>query len=1796
LTALEQLRLRLLDLTGRNRLLNFRHSTGRSLQFVEGQPGALYEKLVEGNTRSSISIAGLPEPSPRDWVERNGRVVRPEPLVWASQQGIPVSYDLDDLGGDAAGVRALLYHDDLAKHCRKIEREAVLAIEETGANMLFLVLGLLDYPDQRESDRIFSAPLISIPVSLAKREAGGNQVFSLQYTGDDVSENLSLREKLKTDHALILPELPDEQVDVEGYFAAIRDIIKDRPSFALRRRVSLCLLSFTNMLLVRDLDPAKWPTIGEKHALLDHPIVREVFQGRDREEGAEAEWGIAEEHDVENGPGAHIPLVFDADSSQHSALIDVLAQRKNVVIEGPPGTGKSQTITNLIAASIAEGKKVLFVAEKLAALDVVKARLTRAGLDPFVLELHSNKTNKKRVLEEIARRVQYHPNPPPDLPRKLREVEGHRNDLSDYRDLINSVNFNAFGKTLHQIVWRSERHRMELSAEHRLLIQLIVDDAHEVSELELTRRMDCLRYLGDQYTQIGGFDAECPFWGFVLEPIVPGDEIRLQEIFRDATVWAAQFVQSVAEYNAVVGARPSGLTLDQARTQLRALRELAEKADPSLPLDLIPRLFRDDKTGLRAGRRLEGFAALVARYCDLTPLVAQAIREDERVTPDRRGALRELERLATQLGITLGSTTELHEFGNRLQAEGERLDGALCAIEEFCSQNSIPFDGSRARLETLREFAGLVTNAPEQLLDLQSPGLTRDGSHQAIEALAQLQCEWTELAAELDSVLYLDALPDETALKQAVLILREGKTWYRAFQSRWRSAVATHRSLQRDKRRVPAQDRLSQLERIIAFLQLKERWRTDPTWLQYIGQAAPAEAIGLDGHLALAAWNRSVKVVLDDVGAAIFSLAELTSGQARSLRRSFAGFAGQLLAALSAWNALDALLPKLIETAAGSAGHKCSEVARLLADAIAKQLPWLEANAMPGATLADCRQGCEAALERRDILQTIDRDTELNTLLGDHFAGIDTRIDAASAALTFGRGLENYPLPDQIIAKLKADHPVETAGRISAALRAVVEGLQRVHALVADLSSFGALDLDGWAGAAPDGDLDAFAVALSERLKLAVGRIDELVPWSLYLARRREVQELGLLEFAKLLETRQIPAGDLATAYAYCTYATIVRRAFRFTPQLGRFSGLKHDQIRDEFKRLDREIIVMRGQAIAAAAHQNTRPPTGRNGTRVDEKTEMILLGLLMPQQRPRMPVRKILARAGRAVQALKPCFMMGPQAVAQYLTPGAIFFDLVIMDEASQLKPEEAIGAVARGGQLVVVGDPKQLPPTSFFSRMNPIADDDQQFTTTDAESILDVCVSHFRPPRALRWHYRSQHHSLIAFSNRNFYGGNLIVFPSPYRQNSQLGIHATYLGDAIYDNQTNVREAQRVVDAVAEHIRTRPNDALGVVTLNIKQRDLIAELLEERLRNTRGADTYRERWAGEQQPLFVKNLENVQGDERDTIIISTTFGKPPNATVVRQNFGPISRQGGWRRLNVLFTRARKSIAIYTSMRPEDIVADGTTPEGTRALRDYLEYARSGTLTAAEDNALEPDSDFEVAVIEVLRRRGYEVTPQLGVAGYRIDIAVRHPDTPGVYLAAVECDGASYHSALSVRDRDRIRHEILESLGWRGRIWRIWSTDWFRTPHQETEKLIRFLEDLRRNWKPEHAGGESWVEEGVPVAPKLAPRGPTTEQVAAVNRQRVLERMLQTDEDVEIEVGDLIRYVDVLRPDDVLSVRITSRRSDPANGVISENTPLAQALIGAIAGDEVPLHLPGGTRRLFRVLGITKPEPMAAE
>lgn len=1795
--ALEQLRLKLLDLTGRNRLVNFKHTAGRSLQFVQGEPAAIFEKLVEGTGRSSINILGLSEPPRKNWIERNGRLQRPDPREWATVDRVPTTFDIapnEDKATDA-NVRALMYSDDLAKHCRKIEREAKLAIEETGANMLFIVLGFLEFPDQRNSDKKFLAPLISIPVSLQKRELAGIQQFSAQYTGDDITENLSLREKLRNDFGLVLPELPEDEIDVAGYFESIRQVIKRQPEFAIRNRVSLCLLSFSNMLLVRDLDPSKWPSSDDENALLDHPIVKEVFEGR--EDGGGSSLGIAEEHPVEESPGAEIPLVYDADSSQHSALVDVLALKKNLVIEGPPGTGKSQTITNLIAACLSKGKKVLFVAEKLAALEVVKNRLTLAGLDPFVLELHSNKTSKKRVLEEIANRLGFQPRSSSDLPRLQEQLESHRRDLKAYSDLINSVSHNAFGLTLHQIMWRAEKHRQSLKADETSLAQISVDDATQVSALELSRRMEILGYLADQYRATGGFDSNCAFWGFYPTPLVPGDEIRLADIFKSAEIFSEKLVSSVDALVDSLAGKAHNLTIGYCESQINTLSALIDAANTRLPFELTAALFANDESGRVASEALSTFAARVTTYHELTPDVADALITDANVSTESLSALQTLQRTADSFGSSLGTLHDIELVNQRLSDLAEKLRSSTSKVDAFARRFEIPFNGSHESLTRLANLTSLLTEAPEQYLHLHSPEITRDGAIEAIEALEALQSQWVALQTSLDETLYLDALPAEPEIREAVLTLREGDAWYRIFQSRWRGATRLHKRLQRTKTKVSTQERLSQLEQVIKLTGLKRNWQSSETWQRHLGVQGSEVAVPLEGYLALAKWNHALKRALDEIDVTLSAPEEFNSDKIRALRREFLSIRGDVAAAVASFNGLHSLLPKLVEFNDGNLISKTIEKSVGFSEAISGRLPWIRSNARPNAVYTAVISGCAAALKRFELKEMIDADRHAQQLLGPAYQGVETDCTEAIEVLRLGQSLDSLDLSPQIKSRLRSTHLLNTAQLLTARLKEVFASLQSVEAFANTLSEFGVFDLTEWTGESPEGDLQDFANAFRDASIKASDSSNLLIPWALYLARRGEAFEASLSVFVELLEKRSLEPGELSEAYGYCVYSSITRAAFRKIPQLGRFTGLKHNQIREEFKRLDKELISLRGKAVGQQCTRSMRVPPGRNGARLDDKTEMVLLNYLIPQQRPRMPVRKMLSRAGSAVQALKPCFMMGPQAVAQYLAPGAVKFDLVIMDEASQLRPEEAIGAIARGGQLVVVGDPKQLPPTSFFSRMTQDGDpSEEQFSTTDAESILDVCSSHFHPTRSLRWHYRSQHHSLIAFSNHNFYQGNLVIFPSPYGQGGRLGVRATYLADAVYEQQTNIREAKRVVDAVAEHIATRPDESLGVVTLNIKQRDLIAELLDERLKTAPGADGYRDHWTSEGQPLFIKNLENVQGDERDAIIISTTFGKPQGANAVRQNFGPISRQGGWRRLNVLFTRAKKSIALYTSLRPEDIVVDGSTPDGTKALRNYLEYARTGSLPTIQETGRDPDSDFEIAVMDVLKRRGYDVTPQLGVAGYRIDIAVKHPDAPGAYLAAIECDGASYHSALSVRDRDRIRQEILEALGWRGRIWRIWSTDWFRTPRQETEKLLSFLDELRRSWRPEHMAGDAWIEEGqAPVHATASSASPNTpipgeaSTLSDADRNAVKAALIDAGDDLEVEVGDLVRYIDKSRPEDVLTVQITKGKDDFANGIVNEGRPLAQVLLGAVVGDEVVLHLVGQATKKLQVLEIKR-------
>jgi len=1693
----------------------------------------------------------------------------------------------------AIDARTLYYSEDLGKHCRKLEREAKLAIEETGANMLHLAMGFLEFPEAPGGDKLYLAPLLCIPVAMTRTDDGQYSSFFLNSTGEELADNLSLREKLRRDFAFNLPEYDNESgVSVDAYLSEVTEAVRNQPNWCVRRMMTLTLLSFTNMLLVRELQPESWP---QDAPLEEHPLVKQVFEGRAKE-GPDGGAQYAEEYQIDDHPKRDIPLIYDADSSQHSALIDVL-DGQNRVIEGPPGTGKSQTITNLIAAALHAGKKVLFVAEKLAALEVVKSRLTQAGLDPFVLELHSNKANKKRILEDIETRMSLHPPADPGIDEMLGRLEQKRQELRTYADLMNSKFGNSLDITLHQVMWRAERHRLQACGSALPAQKLEFLAAPRTTRTQLADIGDRLRYLANQLQLVGAYGQSHPLWGFFPTELRPEDDLAVQQVLRTFEVRFERFYKTTTDAALLLGGANINMSAESAKQLVEVLANISPADDGEVEFSALPVLFpANDAIGahsmavlLDVGRRIAAIKSLESRMqrCLVNPAPAA----DELIQRARGSILS----LATW-GFYGTTRARAEEVAAALLLRANRAKAALERLRTVARTAGIPFSGQHAEIQGILAVVRVCATSTKEILDYRNDGLRQPV---AVTRLKQNLTELLRIQSEesyLDTLFHLDIVPSDADLAVAVQTLRQGDAWYRVFQGPWRSAVALHRRITKDKGKMATVQRLRELERLSRLRKDRATWVGNPGLQALAGRHFEAEQTPITRLIDSAMWMEVAQVTLESAGLRLSTFDPLTfdrlliaqlsqSAQGINQAAHELDLAASVVTPLLVDSTAEVLI-RLDSTLWSTRIATMEEAAAALTAAAA----FMKQHFRPSIT-AD--EGLAVLLESAalpGLEASLANDATGRELLGGKFLGRLTNLEPFLAAHTYGSMVRRANLPESIQRILISEHCVSNHEKLRRHTDAINRGWQDVLDFASAMASYGRFEAAVWAD--PVGlTTSQFARRLFEKTQSAANQVSVLLPWAQYIGARLTALDQGLEGFVAALEVGDIASDKLEHAFKFRFYAGIAKAAFDRTPTLKQFSGERHTATRREYADLDRSIIKLRGLQIARECKRLSRPPQGNNAARVGDKTEMHLLDLLTNQQRPRVPVRQIMKRAGRAIQELKPCFMMGPQAVAQFLDPGHLKFDIVVMDEASQLRPEQAIGAVARGAQLVVVGDPKQLPPTSFFSRMSSIEDDPDglnQMATTEAESILDVCISHFRPVRTLRWHYRSHHESLIAFSNHHFYRGNLVVFPSPYPKSRALGLSYHYVSDGVYENQMNHAEARRVVDAAVEHILTRPADSLGVVTLNIKQRDLVAELLDERLRNLPKAIQFKESWESAGLGLFVKNLENVQGDERDCILISTTFGKPKDAKVVRQNFGPISREGGWRRLNVLFTRARKSVAVYSSMHPEDIVSDSRTPEGTKALRNYLEFARNGVLRAEMETNLPPESDFEVAVIDVLRNMGYEVTPQLGVAGFRIDIAVKHPGRLSGYLAAIECDGATYHSGVSVRDRDRIRQEILESLGWRGRIWRIWSTDWFRNPHAEAGRLHQFLKILEKQPLPDDFIGADTVD--VHNTPTNLAELDTTMSPVGQESLTIEDLIFDNDEDeLEIEVGDLVTYFPAGEPENLVQVRLTHNQTNPQMGLIGENTPLGCVLIGATVGEDVVLRVPGVSIRSYVIKSIKR-------
>lgn len=688
--------------------------------------------------------------------------------------------------------------------------------------------------------------------------------------------------------------------------------------------------------------------------------------------------------------------------------------------------------------------------------------------------------------------------------------------------------------------------------------------------------------------------------------------------------------------------------------------------------------------------------------------------------------------------------------------------------------------------------------------------------------------------------------------------------------------------------------------------------------------------------------------------------------------------------------------------------------------------------------------------------------------------------------------------------------------------------------------------------------------------------IEVLREWMLFNRNKHQAVELGLKPVVDLYMT-ELENDEVMDHYNHAVYQALVTLAIDSSEELKNFSSAKFNERIRMFRELSAQLQKLAQQEIYYRLLAKLPDPAIEGA----KSSELGILQRAIRNKGRGLTIRKLFEQIPNLLPRLCPCMLMSPISVAQYLDPNREPFDLVVFDEASQLPTRKAVGAIARGANAVIVGDPKQMPPTSFFMSAN---EDEDNLEMEDLESILDDALALNLPQSHLLWHYRSRHESLIAFSNQQFYGNDLYTFPSTNDRESLVTLERVSGYFERGGKRTNKGEAEAIVKEIISRSKdpVKSRQSLGVVTFNISQQNLIDDLLFEACRK----DAELDEWINSSdEPLFIKNLENVQGDERDVILFSIAYGKDRDGKMT-MNFGPLNRDGGWRRLNVAVTRARQEMKVFSSIGYEDIDLNRTASEGVRALRNFLEYAEHGRLTmdASAASRSANRKDYIASSIEhLLTDLGYKVDRGIGKSKFNIDLAVVDPDNENRYILGIMLDGCSYQQAHSVYDREITQVSVLEGLGWY--VTRVWALDWKNNRQKEINRLLALLKDLSDPDKKAKLIADAKpkpVEVPPPVITSGSPAGSVaiggdnrTSGGAAAGQNMINSRAVPDSsagaQRTNAVVNDPYRNVDLIselkhsreiQSDSLLTNRFDDQLVAKANRLIEVAAPMSQAFL----------------------------------
>jgi very-short-patch-repair endonuclease len=1581
--------------------------------------------------------------------------------------------------------------DAMIKRLKKLRDKARDAQNNRGITVSFVVCGILHWRESEDSAEVIQSPLMLIPVEVQSKAAWSDEYQITRQPEGRVILNPTLREKLKGDFGIALPAITDD-----GKFDG-----DDKIPLSLS-----ALLEWVRNALAKNIHAAQWSVSDEVYLGLFTFQRQSLYDDLVLNEALAAEHAIIRALCGEGAlPPPRLPVisagqldeqlrpeetwqVLDADASQQEAII-AAKRGESFVLQGPPGTGKSQTIANIIAECLAEGKHILFVSEKMAAIEVVQKRLAEVGLGPFCLNLHhrgADVAEKTRVYDALRTAL--------TAPANHSGFQGQRWEENVAQVSRTRARLNQYVRELHDIPRSALRKTVfavyGILAEHAATpdIHSKVPDPTTMTASQLADIRDSLERISE-YSDLLHYPAH-PWRDTLLRHYDPRVQAMVRATYERLIDYLGMTLTKSATLANHLGL-PNPIQHEADAQAAIALATFALTTPQPLPQWLQP----DEPATLRH------FAATAAQHHTALDSAHQALLEHYNasvVSSDFHQQQAVLTALAaspaqaarggydtfvTQEDQWRTHLVEIRRVLPELQQAGERIAqlcglaaprtlgecGALATLAKTIAQTPCPpphwFEQSQRH--AARKTAGTLAKAyrhgddqrqqlgqtyDARLFALDLPSLRERFQHDYAAPLRYFRPTWYQDRKHLQATLQPGvALPTYATLARQVALAAETLTEEQQLAAK----VDEHRDL------------LGPL-----FTEGATDWAT------------------LQEHLA---WVETLSALAQEWDWKITP--EIRALAAKPKRRwaDFEAHQQQLDALWQTWDALADWLHQQCDIEPLAHTPALADAAPLT---VLAQIEAMQAALSPFWDLAHTL-AAQRRLHQPDSWHTLQQDvaagitmTENQAWLAEQHAALKTAFaDWYDDGNTDWAKLQHaLSWCQSAIERHGGNQPPEAfLTLVTAHTERAQETLRDVDQLQQDLTAFGMAMTHLWTDAdtilprthflADDEMATTPFTTLLDRVQTQLAALPLLERWVFFLHERERCETLNLSPFlaalTQLLDTDRLPWQDHAErktawrVFEKCFYQAWLAEFTRDIPILKEFRGHEHERVIQQFKQADRDFVkhsqrrlveqqlVQRHNLQQQMAQGATLPPRDRN-----EKTTMLLEVKRQAAMKRRKPLRKLIEIGGPVIAQLMPCWMMSPLSVSEYVDPRQMTFDIVIFDEASQICAEDAISSIIRGKQLIVVGDEKQMPPTNVFRKALVLDDEeddsDEAQDTQRAESILKECAA-VMPSRMLLFHYRSRHESLIAFSNAHFYQNQLVTFPGARAEHGD-GLEFIHLSDAIYDrggSRTNRQEAVCVADLLMNYAEQQTEQSVGVVAFSAAQQSAIDDEIHHRLQERPDL----QEWFSEAKndAFFIRNLESVQGDERDIIILSVGYGRDKTGKLT-QNFGPLNSGGGERRLNVAITRARQKMIVVSSIRAGDITG---ASEGAKALQGYLDFAEHGPVAlataVAAGQAEQFDSPFEQAVCRALQAQGLLVNTQVGCSSYRIDLAIRDPERPGRYLLGIECDGARYHSAKTARDRDRLRQAQLENLGWQ--IHRIWSRDWFNNPQQEILNVLQRLE-----------------------------------------------------------------------------------------------------------------------------------------